>query len=249
MKTSKMKSTIATIGFGLTMSILPMAPAFADDVVANVVSNSDGVLVIEYDHGDRAEIYEIDSNCSTPDVSVGEPYTKPGSGEKFALLTFTTSDASCSVTIFWSKGSDTSYGSLGPISVGVGVERERIILPTPIETPEVKAGKDRTRVFFSPDSPKLSGSAVKKIKQLVKALPEGATDIVVTITGYIHPTTETDPELKAYRQSLPELRAKAVKRALAKLGIEAEFEIVGITTPLTADPKSRRAVITISYTY
>lgn len=125
--------------------------------------------------------------------------------------------------------------------------------PTPEPTPEPEVepqqGEAEARVFFTPDSPKLGAQAINRIKKLVKELPEGATNIVVTITGYIHPTTETDPELKAYRQSLPELRAMRVKRQLAKLGIEAEFVVVGIKTPLEADPKSRRAVITMSYTY
>jgi outer membrane protein OmpA-like peptidoglycan-associated protein len=250
----KIKNAIKTGSFalagGLAISLTSFVPAQADDVVSSVLSTTNTTMVLTTDHTGSSNVrISVLSNCT---VAV--------SGITGTVTITVTSGSDCDISVTWykvnAKGevTDPNYGSLSGSLDGIPGDPPMPGTPTPppvivVPEPELQQGEAETRVYFTPDSPKLGKAAIKRIKKLVKELPEGATNIVVTITGYIHPTTETDPELKAFRQSLPELRAKRVKRQLAKLGIEAEFEIVGVKTPLSADPKSRRAVITLSYTY
>lgn len=238
----------AAFAGGLAIALAGVVPANANDVMLTSTPVYSGNTVsFTTDHSSNNSDGKTDNDISWS-VTVSPNCTIVSAIGPVGSVSITTSGQNCVVSVSWSKGSDLTYGSWSGTVLGT----PPVSTPdSPAPTPEVEPqqGEMDARVYFTPDSPKLSAQAIKKIKKLVKELPEGATNIVVTITGYIHPTTETDPELKAYRQSLPELRAMRVKRQLAKLGIEAEFEVVGIKTPLEADPKSRRAVITISYTY
>jgi hypothetical protein len=100
-------------------------------------------------------------------------------------------------------------------------------------------------VNFEPFRYRLQASQLAKIEAAFSAIPVGATDISVTITGHVKKLgkgiTATDRKLVAGR-------AKVVRWAFAKLGLNATFTVKSDLSKSVAFNYGRRADIVITYT-
>lgn len=112
---------------------------------------------------------------------------------------------------------------------------------TSFHTPAVK----RLFVNFEPFRYRLQASQLAKIEAAFSAIPVGSTDISVTITGHVKKLgkgiTATDRKLVAGR-------AKVVRWAFTKLGLNATFTVKSDLSKSVAFNYGRRADIVITYT-
>lgn len=102
----------------------------------------------------------------------------------------------------------------------------------------------RASVIFGGDSSVLTPAAIRTIRNLVSQMPSDATGIRVTIVGYVYPTPDKSKDAR-----LSAARAASVQRQLAALGVSATYTVRGVETPLSANPRSRRADIFVAYSY
>lgn len=99
-------------------------------------------------------------------------------------------------------------------------------------------------LYFNPMSKKLSTKAVGNIKKFVNRIPDSATNVSVTVRGYVSPASFTWNDAK-----LSLSRAFATKKALKAAGLNAtRWNVKGEGKAATSGAKARKVVVTVTYT-
>ncbi|MEY3278790.1 MAG: hypothetical protein RLZZ426_1276, partial [Actinomycetota bacterium] len=98
-------------------------------------------------------------------------------------------------------------------------------------------------VYFASSSSKLSAQAAKTLRDFAALVPAGATNIKIKIVGFVQPSPD-----KANDGILSLARAKSIRVALGKAGVNGAWIVSG-EGRATGDPvKARRGSVVITYT-
>ena len=110
-------------------------------------------------------------------------------------------------------------------------------------TPAVTKATATMTLYFNSMSPKLTSKALGNLKKFVDRMPDGATNVAVTVLGYVQPSSTSGNDAK-----LSLSRAYATTKALKAAGISAaRWNVKGKGKANETGAKARKVVVTFTY--
>ena len=109
-------------------------------------------------------------------------------------------------------------------------------------TPEPVVRSASATVYFDAMSSALRAGSKTKLRSILAAIPEEATDVVVSVKGYVQPT-----RVRSNDKSLSLARAKRVTAFLKGSGLDGDYTVKALGRSKEAGALGRKVVVTVTY--